>query len=253
MSIDYVYVCMCVYVCMHACMYVCLYVCVCIYMCVCMCVYVIRTGYLIILAVHTHTHTHTQEYSMKRVMEELPQILSSHAQPVDRTLFRNWRVFLDQFLAEGVAPLVHTQLHQTHPFHTHTHTCTHTHMHTHTHTQHTHTQHTHTHTPNHTGGVIEGTPPSDSVTPLTVGLFIDPTGAVTVQYTGDQLCSTPYNVWGITCPQTSVPPEQLVEAVRKVAVACQSRGLMGHLSIDFVTFLHPTTVRTFRESFHELK
>ncbi|KAL5482074.1 hypothetical protein EMCRGX_G022355 [Ephydatia muelleri] len=133
-----------------------------------------------------------QEYSMKRVMEELPQILSSHAQPVDRTLFRNWRVFLDQFLAEG--------------------------------------------------GVIEGTPPSDSVTPLTVGLFIDPTGAITVQYTGDQLCSTPYNVWGITCPQTSVPPEQLVEAVRKVAVACQSRGLVGHLSIDFVTFLHPTTL-----------
>lgn len=133
-----------------------------------------------------------QEASMQRIMEEIPQILSAHAQPLDKTRFCNWKAFLDQFLAEG--------------------------------------------------GVIEGTPPSDSVTPLTVGLFIDPAGSVTIQYTGDQLYSSPYNVWGITCPQTSVPSEQLAKAVRKVAAACQSRGIMGHLSIDFVTFLHPTTL-----------
>lgn len=135
---------------------------------------------------------------------------------MDKTLFFDWKAFLDQFLKEGGASFYIYNYANTHSF------CP---------------------APPCIGGVIEGTPPSDSVTPLTVGIFIDPTGAATIQYTGDQLHSSPYNVWGITCPQTSVPPEQLVEAVRRVTIACKNRGITGHLSVDFVTFLHPTTVR----------
>lgn len=43
-------------------------------------------------------------------------------------------------------------------------------------------------------------------------------------------------------PQTSVAHIQLMEAVTEVAEACKARGILGHLSIDFVTFIDPTSV-----------
>ena len=33
-----------------------------------------------------------------------------------------------------------------------------------------------------------------------------------------------------------------MDAVNEVASACQSRGIVGHFSIDFVTFINPSTV-----------
>ncbi len=43
-----------------------------------------------------------QEYALKRVLSELPSILSDHARPVDTQLFQTWRDFLALFLAEGI-------------------------------------------------------------------------------------------------------------------------------------------------------
>ena len=59
-----------------------------------------------------------------------------------------------------------------------------------------------------------------------------------------QVCVQPYRVWGGTVPQSSVPPETLLCSAREVGVACRERGVIGHLSIDYVTFIHPKTVRT---------
>ena len=50
-------------------------------------------------------------------------------------------------------------------------------------------------------------------------------------------------VWGASLPQTSVPPDLLKNTATKVGVACSGRGLLGHLSVDFVTFINPKTVR----------
>jgi hypothetical protein len=33
-----------------------------------------------------------------------------------------------------------------------------------------------------------------------------------------------------------------MEVTDKVAVACKARGILGHVSIDFITFIHPTSV-----------
>jgi hypothetical protein len=92
------------------------------------------------------------------------------------------------------------------------------------------------------GGLIEGNPPSASVTALTVDLFVDPRGEVSVLSTGDQVWSDPYVVWGVSVPQTSVPPDLLTTSATRVGVACRGRGITGHLSIDYVTFIHPKTV-----------
>ena len=67
------------------------------------------------------------------------------------------------------------------------------------------------------------------------------------QYSCDlcpQICSNPYRVWGVSVPQTSVPPAMLREAAERVGAACRSRGVIGHFSVDFVTFIHPETVRS---------
>ena len=43
-------------------------------------------------------------------------------------------------------------------------------------------------------------------------------------------------------PQSSVPHQQLMNAVSSVAEACKARGILGHFSIDFVTFIDPNSV-----------
>ena len=78
-----------------------------------------------------------QEYARKRVLSELPSILSCHAHPLDSTLFPSWDEFLAKFVSEG--------------------------------------------------GLIEGTPPSESVTSLSVDLFIEPTGCVSIMSMRDQV------------------------------------------------------------------
>ena len=93
------------------------------------------------------------------------------------------------------------------------------------------------------GGIIEGVPPSESTTALTVDVLIEPDGAINVLSSGDQICSAPYKVWGISVPQSSVPTHLLAEAVRGVALSCRARGIIGYFSVDFVTFIDPHSVR----------
>ena len=57
-----------------------------------------------------------------------------------------------------------------------------------------------------------------------------------------QICGEEYVVWGVSVPQTSVPPDLLLTSALRVGVAASGRGILGHISVDFVTFINPTTV-----------
>ena len=136
-----------------------------------------------------------QENAIKRILAELPDILASHAHPVNERLFPTWKEFQDEFFNQG--------------------------------------------------GIIEGVPPSESTTALTVDVLIKPDGAINILSSGDQICSAPFEVWGVSVPQSSVPTHQLAEAVRGVASSCQARGIIGHFSVDFVTFIDPYSVSAY--------
>ena len=74
-------------------------------------------------------------------------------------------------------------------------------------------------------------------------MVIEPTGRANVLCMGDQIhAETPFSCWGVSMPQSSVEPDVLNEACKKVAEACKSRGIIGYMAIDFVTFIDPKTV-----------
>ncbi|XP_063052588.1 IQ motif-containing protein H isoform X2 [Engraulis encrasicolus] len=95
------------------------------------------------------------------------------------------------------------------------------------------------------GGVVEAYPPSDSVTCLSVDMLVEPgagagEGEVRVLSCGDQLHGpTGLEVLGWSVPQTSVCPDTLHQLCTRVGHACRERGILGYLSIDLVTFVHP--------------
>ena len=93
------------------------------------------------------------------------------------------------------------------------------------------------------GGVIEACPPSDSITTVTVDMLIEPNGKYSIQCCGDQIhAESPFSCWGMSVPQSSVEPDVMNTACSKVAEACKTRGILGYLSVDFVTFIDPKTV-----------
>lgn len=97
--------------------------------------------------------------------------------------------------------------------------------------------------PHSPGGVIEAYPPSDSVTCLTVDLLVEPGGEVQMLSCGDQLYgSASLQVAGYSVPQTSVCPDTLYFICMRVGQACQRRRILGHISLDLVTFLEPGTL-----------
>uniref|UniRef100_A0A8C2AYL5 IQ motif containing H n=1 Tax=Cyprinus carpio TaxID=7962 RepID=A0A8C2AYL5_CYPCA len=49
-------------------------------------------------------------------------------------------------------------------------------------------------------------------------------------------------VVGCTVPQTSICPDVLHTICTRVGQACQQRFIMGHISLDLVTFLHPSNL-----------
>ncbi|XP_064846403.1 IQ motif-containing protein H [Oncorhynchus masou masou] len=93
------------------------------------------------------------------------------------------------------------------------------------------------------GGVVEGYPPSDSVTCLTVDLLLQPDGEITVLSCGDQLHGpSELETAGSSVPQTSVCPDALHTLCLRVGQACLQRHIIGHVSMDLATFLDPRTL-----------
>ena len=67
--------------------------------------------------------------------------------------------------------------------------------------------------------------------------------AVQLIASGDQIhAESEFSCWGLSCAQSSVDPARLNEAVNKVAGACRARGIVGYITIDFVTFIDPLSV-----------
>ncbi|KAK7010096.1 IQ domain-containing protein H [Biomphalaria glabrata] len=90
------------------------------------------------------------------------------------------------------------------------------------------------------GGIIEACPPSDNFTALTADLLIEPTGVVSLLTCGDQIhADSPFSCWGLSVPQSSSEPSEINAMCMRIADACKSRGIMGYLRINFVTFIDP--------------
>ena len=93
------------------------------------------------------------------------------------------------------------------------------------------------------GGVIEACPPSESVTAVTVDMLIEPDGKVDLLCCGDQIhAETSLRRWVVSVPQSSVDPKDLNSACFSIAEVCRAKGVVGFISNDFVTFIHPKSV-----------
>ena len=93
---------------------------------------------------------------------------------------------------------------------------------------------------------MEACPPADSITTLTVDMFIEPSGRVNVMTCGDQIhAESQFSCWGMSFPQSSVDPDVLNKTCLKIGDACKARGIVGYYTVDFVTFISGTAVRMF--------
>ncbi|KAK9811483.1 hypothetical protein WJX72_004683 [[Myrmecia] bisecta] len=83
------------------------------------------------------------------------------------------------------------------------------------------------------GGIIEACAGAVTGSP-TVNLFIEPTGAVRVVSTHEQIFCPAYRVVGSSFPQSSVPHAALADAATAAGLACFKAKIIGHVAVDFV-------------------
>jgi hypothetical protein len=86
------------------------------------------------------------------------------------------------------------------------------------------------------GGVIEASPLQISSSP-SVNVLIEPDGHCSIKSAHEQIFSSPYTFVGAAFPQTAVPFAALREASLAVGKACYDQGILGHVGVDFVSFL----------------
>ncbi|XP_056427622.1 IQ domain-containing protein H isoform X5 [Hyla sarda] len=93
------------------------------------------------------------------------------------------------------------------------------------------------------GGVIEAFPPAESITCLTIDLLINPDGEIQVLSCGDQIHSSiPLQSVGSSVPQCSVPSDILMSMCSSIGEACKTRGVLGYLSVELLTFIDPLSL-----------
>ncbi|CAL9697459.1 unnamed protein product [Knipowitschia caucasica] len=86
------------------------------------------------------------------------------------------------------------------------------------------------------GGVVQAYPPSYSSW-VTVDLLLEPDGRVSMLSCGDQLLSSDgLDFLGSCVPQRSLSPDSLGSLCTRVGRACLQKGLVGHVSLDLVSF-----------------
>ncbi len=85
------------------------------------------------------------------------------------------------------------------------------------------------------GGVIEACPQDVRGSP-SANLLIEPTGAVTLISTQDQIFATPYRYCGTSFPQKTVPNAAIRGAALAICTKLFEKGIIGYVGIDFVTF-----------------
>ena len=86
------------------------------------------------------------------------------------------------------------------------------------------------------GGVIEAAPLHIASSP-SVNLCVEPDGAVSVRSAHEQIFSSPFTFVGAAFPQTAVPFAALREAALSIGRTAYERGLIGHMGVDFVSFI----------------
>ncbi|CAH8866543.1 unnamed protein product [Trichobilharzia szidati] len=90
------------------------------------------------------------------------------------------------------------------------------------------------------GGVIEACPPTDEWTNLSVVIAILPNKTVRIVASGDHLhTEDKFCTWGETIPMTSVTPRWINYLCMELGSLMAKKGVVGHVNIDFVTFIHP--------------
>jgi len=95
------------------------------------------------------------------------------------------------------------------------------------------------------GGLIEASPPTDSVTSLTANLFIEPGGTPHLLSVVDQIhSSSSYSCWGYSIPQSSIEPAVINEVTLSIAEGCRERGMVGYMSVNYITFIDPRSLST---------
>ena len=86
------------------------------------------------------------------------------------------------------------------------------------------------------GGVIEASPLEIRSSP-SANLLVEPDGTVSLTSVHEQIFSSAYTFVGAAFPQTAVPFPALREAALAVGRACYQRSIIGHVGVDFVSFL----------------